>query len=171
MTDLVDYTVPMARARKTPPAVIPLGSRLPARREQQVHEAQKLLAQLLPITMVETKLMDKYQVSRMTARKIIQLARDLWAEQAEADPERLREETLNAYRLFYNQAMAKEAFGPAGRAIREMSVLQGVNPEANAMGRAADALGAAAGAIDPDRIRARIDELVSKKAAKPGPVQ
>jgi hypothetical protein len=141
---------------------------VPARREQQVIEAQRLLAQLLPVTHVETKLMDKFQFSRMTARKVIDLARDLWVQQAEQDPDKILHETLNAYKLFYNQAMAKEAFGPARSAIRDMSILQGVNPEANAMGRAADALGAAAGAIDPDRIRARIDELVSKKAAKSG---
>lgn len=154
----------MSRRPRKPGAKISLGSTLTHTRLQRCEEAQRLLSQCLPIASVYAKLMEKFQIRRQSAEMIVRDARALWAEQRETDREALLDETVNTYKRFYNHAMAKEAHGPARAALRDLSILQGINPEVNAHARLADAASDAAAALDPDRIRARIAELAVKHA-------
>ncbi len=160
----------MARAKptSTPAAKIPLATTLRPTRAMQVQDAQSLLAQLLPYSTVRANLMNKHNISSATAEKVIVQARKIWAQEELTDPAVLRQEFLNAYRKFYNKAMADGAHGPARAALRDLTILSNINPEIQAQQRAADALEGAM-QVDPERIRARVAVLVAAQAAKPTP--
>lgn len=156
------------RQAKIPPAKISLGNSLKPTRKVQVLAAQKLLAQFLPRSVIKARLIEQFQVGKGCVEQILAQAYAIWVEEAQRDSEALRQEFIEGYRLFYNQAMSKEAFAPARQAIRDMGILQGINPEVNAHARLADAVGNVGQSIadvDPERVRARIADLAVRHAA------
>lgn len=161
----------MARGvSKVTAAKVSLGSTLSPTKAMRVAEAQRLMSQLLPMNVIKAKLMEKFQIVRPTADAIVNAARELWRQEAQAhDPEIALEQYRNAYKMFYNQAMADKNHAPARAALRDLTILDGVNPEVHAAQRTAGALEAGVAAmVDPDAVRARINELVNKRAAALG---
>lgn len=163
----------MATRYGTPLTRVKLNGARPGRNgiaQQRVEHAMQLIAQMLPYEVARQKLCVKFSIGYSMAEKYMAEARRQWAEsRPKADIEALRTEAIEGFRLFYNECMAKGAYGPAGRALRDIARLYGLQmPERVTV--TGEATGPTAGlgvpfvSNDPDAVRARMNELLVKHA-------
>jgi hypothetical protein len=133
---------------------------------ERYEEAEKGLARNTPYHQLKRDLAKKYGVNECQAETYIRQARARWHNQPVVDAEQRRVELETQFQTFYQVCMSKGAYASAGRALRELGLLWGLYQQsatslANAQKEREEEQ---AVEVDPERIRARMADLVAKHA-------
>jgi len=133
---------------------------------ERYEEAEKGLARNTPYHQLQRELARKYGVSEVQAATYIRQARARWHNQPAVDAEQRRIELEAQFQTFYNVCMSKGAYSSAGRALRELGLLWGLYQQSERSAQAAlkEREEEQAPEVDPERIRARMADLVAKHA-------
>jgi hypothetical protein len=144
------------------------GFTIKGERGQRVRFAMMLLTQMLHPKVAVDKMVDKYQVSEVQARRYLVDAKRILAETPPIDIEERREQMRAAFGLAYVECMAKGSHGPAVRALRELALLDGLYPAGSSGfggGSGAggtEATGEGIADTDPELARRRMAELMDR---------
>lgn len=126
-----------------------------------------LITQMLPPHVIIDKLCDKFGVNKRSAGRYVSMARAELAATPPVDLEERRQQMRAAFGVAYVECMAKGSHGPAVRALRELALLDGLYPDQgvrSSFGRGADADGQDVASTEPERVRQRMAELLTKHA-------
>lgn len=132
-----------------------------------IEAAQQLMTQMLPQGVVIRRLMDRFSVSEQTAKKYVESACAVLGETPPLDLHVRRTLMRDALGVHYVECMANSAYGSAGRALELMIKMDGLMPDPRAPAPRQEG-SAAAGSIpdtDPERVRARMAELLERHQA------
>lgn len=144
----------------------------PARPQKTIRMefVQTLLAQCKPYHVVVKEVAARFGVEDRRAKWYIAETRKFNKRNPVLDLDSKREELTVQVQTFYNHCMAKGAYSSAGRALRELGLLWGVYAQPSGYGnsRGPGSAGSESyddvdvGTTDPDRIRARMADLMTK---------
>lgn len=134
--------------------------RLPREREAEV---SRLLSQCVPHAQIVAYLSQKWNVHESTIRNYIHEVYHRWAELPSLDPTSRKEQMRQAMMDFYQKALKGGAYSAAVTALDRLCKLDGLYaPDVVVARGELNKDSQSVADTDPDRVRARIGELVRK---------